>query len=72
MLRDRDVLSRDVVEAMDPPLPIAQTQAGVEEMFADLARGAEAILVAEGDVPQGILSRADLLEFLAHQKGSLS
>jgi predicted transcriptional regulator len=52
---------------MDAPLPVVQTSAGVEEMFSDLARGAEAIVVAEGSKPVGVLSRADLLEYLAHQ-----
>jgi cystathionine beta-synthase len=67
VFRDRDAVSRDVVEVMDPPLPVVQTSAGVEEMFADLARGAEAVLVAEGSKPLGVLTRADLLEFLSHQ-----
>jgi predicted transcriptional regulator len=40
----------------------------LDEMFADLSRGAEAIVVADGEKPVGVLSRADLLEFLAHQK----
>jgi cystathionine beta-synthase len=52
---------------MDPPLPVVQSSSGVEEMFADLSRGAEAIVVSEGSRPVGILTRADLLEFLAHQ-----
>ncbi|HWL64949.1 MAG TPA: cystathionine beta-synthase [Actinomycetota bacterium] len=67
VFRDRDAVGRDVVEVMDPPLPVVQTSAGVEEMFADLARGAEAVLVAEGGTPIGVLTRADLLEFLSHQ-----
>jgi predicted transcriptional regulator len=52
---------------MDPPLPVVQSSAGVEEMFADLSRGAEAIVVVDGARPTGVLTRADLLEFLAHQ-----
>jgi cystathionine beta-synthase len=68
VFRDRDAIGRDVVEVMDPPLPVVQTQDGVEEMFADLARGAEAVLVASGSAPVGVLTRADLLEFLAHQR----
>jgi cystathionine beta-synthase len=68
VFRDRDAIQRDVVEVMDPPLPVVQTSAGVEEMFADLSRGAEAIIVAEGSRPTGVLTRADLLEFLAHQR----
>jgi cystathionine beta-synthase len=72
VLRDSGALTRDVAEVMDAPLPIVQSQDGVEDMFADLARGAEAIVVATGDKPEGVLSRADLLEFLAHQTGTLT
>jgi cystathionine beta-synthase len=67
VFRDRDAINRDVAEVMDPPLPVVQSSAGVEEMFADLSRGAEAIVVVEGSKPTGVLTRADLLEFLAHQ-----
>jgi cystathionine beta-synthase len=68
VFRDRDAINRDVIEVMDPPLPVVQTAAEVEEMFEGLSRGAEAILVADGSVPAGVLSTADLLEFLAHTK----
>ncbi|MDQ5816662.1 MAG: cystathionine beta-synthase [Actinomycetota bacterium] len=67
VFRDRDAIDREVVEIMDPPLPVIQATSGVEEMVVDLARGAEAIVVAEGSKPSGVLTRADLLEFLAHQ-----
>jgi cystathionine beta-synthase len=70
VFRDRDAIGRDVIEVMDPPLPVVQTSAGVEEMFADLARGAEAVLVADASRPVGVLTRADLLEFLSHQSRS--
>jgi cystathionine beta-synthase len=67
VFRDRDAIDRDVAEVMDAPLPVVKSSAGVDEMFADLSRGAEAIVVAEGDKPVAVLSRADLLEFLAKQ-----
>ncbi|MFN2389092.1 MAG: cystathionine beta-synthase [Actinomycetota bacterium] len=67
VFRDRDAIERDVAEVMDPPLPVVQSTSGVDEMFADLSRGAEAVVVAEGATPTAVLSRADLLEFLAHQ-----
>ena len=67
VVRDRDVVGRDVIEVMDPPLPNVPSSAGVEEMFADLSRGAEAVVVTDGPRPAGVLTRADLLEFLAHQ-----
>jgi cystathionine beta-synthase len=70
VFRDREAIERDVVEVMDPPLPVVRDSAGVEEMFEDLSRGAEAILVADGARPAGVLTRADLLEFLAHQRSA--
>ena len=68
VFRDRDAIERDVASVMDGPLPAVQMSAGVEEMFADLSRGAEAVIVVDGDKPLGVLTRADLLEFLAHQR----
>jgi cystathionine beta-synthase len=67
VFRDREAIGREVAEIMDPPLPVVQSTAGVEEMFEGLARGAEAIVVAEGQRPTAVLTRADLLEFLASQ-----
>ncbi|MDQ3785281.1 MAG: cystathionine beta-synthase [Actinomycetota bacterium] len=69
VFRDREAIHREVIEVMDPPLPVVQASSGVDEMFADLSRGAEAIVVVEGSRPTGVLTRADLLEFLAHQNG---
>ena len=67
VFRDRDAIERSVADVMDAPLPTVSSASGVEEMFADLSRGAEAIVVTEGSKPIGVLTRADLLEFLAHQ-----
>ena len=67
VFRDRDAINRDVVEVMDPPLPVVQAAAGIDDMVADLSRGAEAIVVVDGSRPAGVLTRVDLLEFLAHQ-----
>ncbi len=67
VFRDPDAIGGDVVEVMDGPLPVLQATDSVEEMFAGLSRGAEAVVVAEGSKPEGVLSRTDLLEFLAHQ-----
>ncbi len=69
VFRDREAIEGDVAGLMDAPLPIVQTADGVEEMFSDLSRGAEAVVVADGDRPVGVLTRADLLEFMAHQAG---
>jgi cystathionine beta-synthase len=70
VFRDRGAIERNVSDVMDGPLPSVSASSGVEEMFADLSRGAEAIVVTEGTKPIGVLTRADLLEFLAHQNRS--
>ncbi|HVF54372.1 MAG TPA: cystathionine beta-synthase [Actinomycetota bacterium] len=67
VFRDRDAIDRDIQGVMDAPLPVVQSSDGVEEMFEDLSKGAEAIVVADGDRPIGVLTRADLLEFMAAQ-----
>jgi cystathionine beta-synthase len=66
VFRDPDAVNRDVAEVMDPPLPVLDVGAGIDEMFAGLSKGAEALVVADGAVPRGVVTRADLLEFLAH------
>ncbi|HEU4481039.1 MAG TPA: pyridoxal-phosphate dependent enzyme, partial [Actinomycetota bacterium] len=68
VFRDSDAVDKPVEDLMDAPLPVVQTSAGVDAMFRDLSKGAEAIIVAEGARPVGVLTRADLLEFLALQR----
>jgi cystathionine beta-synthase len=66
VFKDRSAINRDVAEVMDPPLPVIQSTSVVEEMFADLSRGAEAVVVATGEEPLSVLTRSDLLEYLTH------
>ncbi len=55
----------DQVDAhMSPPLPTIGGSAGVEEAIAAL-QGADALLVQEDGRPVGVLTRADLLTFIA-------
>jgi cystathionine beta-synthase len=67
IFRNPDALHEDVAAAMDPPLPAVEARESVDTVFADLSEGtASAIVVARGGRPAGVLSRADLLEYLAH------
>jgi predicted transcriptional regulator len=52
---------------MDEPLPVVELRHGIDDVVMDLSQGAEAVVVVDGSTPVGVLSRADLLEFLAHQ-----
>lgn len=61
---DPAVIDRPVAAVMDPPLPMIGTGERVEMAAARLTDSA-AVLVLDGGQPTGILTRSDLLEFLA-------
>ena len=59
-------VARRVAAAMEPPLPAVEMSESVDTVFADLSGGNPAVVVARNGKPVGVLSRADLLEYLAH------
>jgi cystathionine beta-synthase len=63
-----DVLHEDVATAMQPPLGAVEASATLDDVFATLSGGANAIVVARDGKPVGVLTRSDLLEFLAHRR----
>jgi cystathionine beta-synthase len=63
-----DVLHEDVASAMQPPLGAVEGTATVDEVFATLTGGGNAVVVAREGRPVGVLTRSDLLEFLAHRR----
>jgi cystathionine beta-synthase len=67
IFRDPDALQADVAEAMDPPIPLVEHDDPIERAFADLEQ-APAVLVAREGRVLGVLTRSDLLEFLAHRE----
>jgi cystathionine beta-synthase len=71
IFKNQDALSEDVAAAMEPPLPAVEIGASVDTVFADLSAGNPAVIVARGGKPVGVLTRADLLEYLAHQQSDV-
>ena len=77
-LQDRDLLDRvfknpdalhdDVANAMQPPLAAVDVDDPLDEIFATLTGRTNAVVVARGGRPVGVLTRSDLLEYLAHQR----
>jgi cystathionine beta-synthase len=67
IFRDPDALQADVAEVMGPPLPLVEMDDAVEVAFESFQH-APAALVAKGGRVVGVLTRADLLEFLAHRQ----
>jgi len=79
-LQDRDLLDRvfknpdalhdDVAAAMQPPLAAVEADQTLDEVFATLTGRTNAVVVASNGKPVGVLTRSDLLEYLAHQRGN--
>jgi cystathionine beta-synthase len=63
--RDPAVVDRTVGEVMDPPLPLVEASASLDEAFGLLA-GAAALVAVRGDRPVGIVTKLDVLEYLTH------
>ena len=69
VFRDPDALQSDVAEVMGPPIPMVEFDEPVEVAFAELQRE-PAVLIAKAGQVLGVLTRSDLLEFLAHRRAS--
>ncbi len=67
LFANTDVLNDEVSQAMEPPLTAVEFDESVETVFADLSGGSPAVVVARAGKPVGVLTRADLLEYLAHR-----
>src|SRR5436305_1101013 len=63
-----DALHEDVAAAMQPPLAAVEASATLDEVFATLSGGTNAVVVAREGKPVGVLTRSDLLDFLAHNR----
>jgi len=68
VFRNQGALEDEVATAMDPPLPAVEIGESVDTVFADLSGGSPAVVVARAGRPAGVLTRADLLEYLANHR----
>jgi cystathionine beta-synthase len=65
--RDPAVVERTVGEIMDRPLPTIDLAASLDDAFALLSGGAPAAVTVAGGRAAGVVTKLDLLEFLAHR-----
>jgi cystathionine beta-synthase len=65
---NQDALAEDVAAAMESPLPAVEIGESVDTVFADFSAGNPAVVVANAGRPVGVLTRADLLDYLAHNR----
>jgi cystathionine beta-synthase len=68
VFKNADALHEDVATAMQPPLAAVDTRESVDQVYATFAGGSPAVVVARGGIPTGVLTRSDLLEYLAHAR----
>ncbi len=66
IFRDPDALQADVAEVMGPPLTMVEFDEPIEVAFEALQHASAVLVVKTGQV-LGVLTRSDLLEFLAHR-----
>jgi cystathionine beta-synthase len=69
VFRDPDALQADVAEVMAPPIPVVEWDDPVDAAFAELERASATIVAKDGQVV-GVVTRADLLDFLAHRRNA--
>ena len=68
VFKNPDALNDDIAVAMQPPLGIVDVRASLDEVFTDLSGPSAAVVVGAAGRPAAILTRSDLLEFLAHRR----
>jgi cystathionine beta-synthase len=65
--RDPATVERTVGEVMDRPLPFADVAASLDQAFALLSSDASAVIATRDGRPVGVVTKLDLLEYLAHR-----
>ena len=68
VFREPALVDATVERVMEAPFPIVQANEDVERLYAELAGGVPALLAVEDGRPVSVITKADLLEFVAHQR----
>ena len=66
VFKNADALHEDVASAMQGPLATVEADESVDEIVTALTGGSNAVVVADGGKPVGVVTRSDLLDYLAH------
>jgi cystathionine beta-synthase len=68
VFRDPSIVDQKIESLMEAPFPVVQAGEDIERLYAELASGVPALVAAQDDRPVAIITKADLLEFVAHQR----
>ena len=67
MYHDPAVVATAVSSAMDAPFSQVGVDSSIDDAFEPLLRGEQAVLVVEDEKPVAVITRSDLLDFVAHR-----
>jgi cystathionine beta-synthase len=70
LFRNPEVLSAKISTVMDGPFPLVDANEEVERVVPMLATGAPAVLVQRDGVILGVVTRADVLEYVANHRSA--
>jgi cystathionine beta-synthase len=68
VFKNPDSLNDEVAAAMESPLAAVDASESIDQVFTDMRGGSAAVVVARAGRPTGMLTRSDLLEYLAHHR----
>jgi cystathionine beta-synthase len=69
--RDPSVVDRTIGELMDRPLPVVAMEASLDDAFA-LLTDASALIAARAGKPVGVVTKLDVLEYVAHHPTAMA
>jgi len=68
VFREPGMVERPVAEVMDEPLETVDIREGIESLIAPLLGDDSALIATEEQKPVGVITRSDLLEYIAHTR----
>jgi len=68
VFREPDMVESAVSEVMDPPLDTVEVIEEIEEIIGPLLGDDTALIAIQGRTPVGVVTRSDLLEYIAHTR----
>jgi cystathionine beta-synthase len=68
VFREPDMVESPVSDLMDPPLETVDVREEIEAIIGPLLGDDTALIATQEDRPVGVITRSDLLEFIAHAR----
>ena len=65
VLKEPDAFEKQVIEVMQPPMPMVDVEEDVDSLVMNLGQSSAAVVVMVDGKPMGVITRSDLLAFLS-------